>query len=191
MVFVAFKYKILISVPSGLKPNLPWQQVQRDNFTHSQSWFKFVLDFQYKRHSFLLYFFFFFGLSTRKSWSEALSAKWPCLTKCNLSSGRHQIQVLPWDMRTKLLQVCQNERELSQDLMRITKLKSSEFLEPEAGMIPVALGSTANLLSLLWTASKLGYESFSVFYPKVLPGFEIISHSLLTTLSFSSFNSTG
>lgn len=52
-------------------------------------------------------------------------------------------------MRTKLLQVCQNERELSQDLMRITKLKSSEFLEPEAGMIPVALGSTANLLSLL------------------------------------------
>lgn len=68
--------------------------------------------------------------------------------------------------------------------MEITRLKSSEFPEPETGMIPVALGSTVNLLSVLLKASKLIYESFSVFYSKVLSHFKIISHSLLTALRF-------
>lgn len=78
----------------------------------------------------------------------------------------------------------ERHRELCQDLIRITKLTSSEFPEPEDGMIPVALGSTVNLLSLLLKASEPVYESFSVFYPKVLSCFKITSHSLLTTLSF-------
>lgn len=68
--------------------------------------------------------------------------------------------------------------------MEITKLKSSEFPEPEAGMIPVALGGTVNLPSLLPKASKPSYESFSVFYPKVLSCFKIMCHFLLTALSF-------